>query len=215
MPSLTKSPVSILTRSTVRSYSPAIPMAGKPSARATAISRLVISLLLLLLEPYVTVHACLVMAGHVAGELQGGIAGKTPDQFTALARLQQYAVRIVMLHGVPAPHIHFHHLVVDGSTLDNPVLHHHGHFFLMGLVHIGRSDIELVNQLAVILHHETHHLSFLNVEGFRLVVVVIHSHRDGASGFRSVCRFTNGSARAVSMPVAVPMGAGAKGGSRK
>src|SRR3546814_8690949 len=38
-------------------------------------------------------HSGLVVAGHVAGELQGGRLGERPDDIRSLARLQKDAVR--------------------------------------------------------------------------------------------------------------------------
>src|SRR3546814_15733426 len=62
-------------------------------------------------------HSGIVVAGHVAGELQGGRLGERPDDLRSLARLPNDAVRVVVLHGLAAHHVHLHLLARKSVVL--------------------------------------------------------------------------------------------------
>ncbi len=88
-----------------------------------------------------------------------------------------------MLHGMAIAHIHVHHVVVELASLNNAMLDHHHHFLLMGFVHFRGADVEFVHQVTFVLDHKAHRFAGLHFDRFRLVVVVVHFHRDCSTGF--------------------------------
>src|SRR5690554_407588 len=110
-----------------------------------------------------------------------------------------------MLHGLTIPHVHLHHVVIELAPLNNSVLNHHDHFFLMRLMHIGRTNVEFMHQLPFVLNHKAHRFAWFDFDSFRLVVVVIHVHSNTAAGIRGFTWLAT--AGTVAVPTSVGTGA--------
>ncbi len=171
---------------------------SQPRARGPQLSEL--------LEIDLTVHPGLIVARHVAGKFDIAFIRELPNHFFTLARFQQHAVRVVMLHGMAIPHIHIHHVVVQLAALDDAMLNHHHHFLSMSFVHVGSANIELMDEVSLVLHHEANGFTRLYTDFFGFVVVVVHLDSYGSAGLRRFARFTACSA----VPVATIMGASRK-----
>jgi hypothetical protein len=76
--------------------------------------------------------------------------------------------------------VHVHLLLVHAGRGEHAVLHHHGHFLLVGGVHRGCADVELVQKLARVLDDEANRLPGFDRDGLRLIEVVAHHDRNGA-----------------------------------
>src|SRR6056297_192731 len=205
MPSLTKSPVSICTRSTEMLYSAALAATeSKPPKMAASIRFFMKYTCLFKIN--IAVHPRLVVPRHITGKFEVGFFGEGPHDLFAFTRLQQDAVGIVMLHGVAIAHVHFHHLAIDVIALEHAVLNHHLHFLLMGFMHGRCTNIELVKEPALVLDHKTNSFTGFYIDRLRLIVIVMHFDIDGSGGFRRLPGLTTAS----SMPTTV--GTGSKSG---
>ena len=125
-------------------------------------------------ELNVSHHPGFVVSRNVAGEFKRGVVWEFPDEFSRLARLQQDAVAF-FVHAVPYDFLHvFGGFPINAVRLKHAMLDHHFHFRGVRFVHRGSSDVEFVNELALIGDDETDGLLFLQIQRFRLKIVVVH-----------------------------------------
>lgn len=123
---------------------------------------------------------------------------KVQVSFGALARLDQHAVGVVVLHH-PAM-VHAGHAVAHLTMVhrrhagrgEHPGLLHLQHLLLVLGMHRRVSQVELVQQLAFVLQHEADRLAGLDLDRPRLEVHVAEHHLDAAAGLRGLGRLAEG-----------------------
>src|SRR3546814_128525 len=125
------------------------------------------------------------MPWHVAGKLKACAVVEGPDQLLGCARLNQDAVRVVVLH---SDHLHPTHAVAHTAHrfpvtggVKRPALEHACHFFLVCCMSSGFSDVELVQQRTLIAENKSNSFTRLYVDAFRFEENIAHFdlHRTG------------------------------------
>jgi hypothetical protein len=86
-----------------------------------------------------------------------------------------------MLHSFSTAHIHLHHIVVDFIDLQDAMLDHHFHFFLVGGVHVCCAEIEFMHKFAFVDDFEADGFTGFDVDFLRRVVIFLHDHFDRAT----------------------------------
>lgn len=144
-------------------------------------------------------HARLVVARHVAGELDGRRLAEGPGQLGALAGLYQHGVATRMT--VASAHLAVIHLAMVHAFVVHAGGEHlalHGDHFLLVLgVHGLVAQVELVGQLAFVDQHEAHGLASLDLDALRFEGDVLEYHLDGAGGLGRLGRLAEGEGFAV------------------
>ena len=137
-----------------------------------------------LFDVHLSDHPGLVMPRDIAGKFEVYRLGEFPDYFRGLAGFEQHAVRIIVFHGFAAAHIHLHHVVVDFVGFEYAMLHHRHHFLLMTGMHGGGSDVEFMDEFALVQDPEPDRLAGLDVDFFRFEEVFLQGDVDGPGDTR-------------------------------